>query len=231
MTEADWLTGSVPLPMLSLLRDKADPRKLRLLRIAAARLEWDKLPEYPYRRAVEAAEAYVEGGITAEELAEFNSSLYRVFSPDAEKELRNGFLEAKNRSNELPDLKGNFTDAFVLHSLCHAACQSEKLIQVPDGGAIWGLVFLRLSARLTPLIRDIFGNPFRPVVIDPAWLTPAVIELAQAIYSDRSSERAAEIAGLLKNAGCTNDCILEHCLSTQPHFRGCWVIDAMLARQ
>jgi hypothetical protein len=140
-------------------------------------------------------------------------------------------VEAKNRSNELPDLKGNFTDAFVLHSLCHAACQSEKLIQVPDGGAIWGLVFLRLSARLTPLIRDIFGNPFRPVVIDPAWLTPAVIELAQAIYSDRSSERAAEIAGLLKNAGCTNDCILEHCLSTQPHFRGCWVIDAMLARQ
>src|SRR5262249_11465579 len=33
------------------------------------------------------------------------------------------------------------------------------------------------------LLRDIFGNPFRPVVFDPAWRTPSVGGVAQAIYT------------------------------------------------
>src|SRR5207249_7647455 len=30
------------------------------------------------------------------------------------------------------------------------------------------------KAAQTPLLRDIFGNPFRPVVLNPTWRTPTV---------------------------------------------------------
>src|SRR5256885_1019655 len=32
------------------------------------------------------------------------------------------------------------------------------------------------------LVRDLFGNPFRPVVADPAWRTPTVVGIAARIY-------------------------------------------------
>src|SRR5208283_1145027 len=36
------------------------------------------------------------------------------------------------------------------------------------------------------LLRCVFGNPFRPVTIDPAWQTGTIVSLAQAIYADRA---------------------------------------------
>ena len=35
------------------------------------------------------------------------------------------------------------------------------------------------------LLRCIFGNPFRPLVLDPPWLTPTVTSLAYAAYEKR----------------------------------------------
>src|SRR5205823_3330299 len=40
--------------------------------------------------------------------------------------------------------------------------------------------------RQVPLLRDIFGNPSRPVTLDPAWLTPTATMLAQAAYDERT---------------------------------------------
>lgn len=42
----------------------------------------------------------------------------------------------------------------------------------------------RLS-HLANLLRDIFGNPWRPVTLQPHWLTPTVKALAQAAYDLR----------------------------------------------
>lgn len=39
------------------------------------------------------------------------------------------------------------------------------------------------------LFRDIFGNPFRPVVIDPVWLARrdgVIVKIAQRIYDERA---------------------------------------------
>jgi hypothetical protein len=83
----------------------------------------------------------------------------------------------------------------------------------------------------TSLLRDIIGNPFRPVNIDRAWLTANVMALARVIYDDRAFDRMPELADALEKAGCTNAGILGHCRFTVwPHVRGCWVVDLLLGK-
>ena len=90
----------------------------------------------------------------------------------------------------------------------------------------------------TKSLRCMFGNPFHPVPIDPVWLTPTVLGLAQAIYDNRilpvgtlDPTRLAVLADALEDAGCANADILDHCRSEGPHIRGCWVVDLILGKQ
>jgi hypothetical protein len=85
----------------------------------------------------------------------------------------------------------------------------------------------------TPLARDIFGNPFRAVVVDPAWLAWSegrVRRLAQSIYDDRAFDRLPVLADALEDAGCADRAVLDHCRSGGPHVRGCWVLDLLLGK-
>lgn len=86
-------------------------------------------------------------------------------------------------------------------------------------------------AEQVELLRDIFGNPFHPVAIDPAWLTPTVVQLAKGIYEERAFDRMPILADALQDAGCDCDEILDHCRDTNaPHVRGCWVVDLVLGK-
>jgi hypothetical protein len=87
-------------------------------------------------------------------------------------------------------------------------------------------------------LRCIFGNPFRPVSLAPAWLTPAVLKLAQAAYDDRilppghlDNTRLAVLADALEEAGCTDPDILSHVRGPGPHVRGCWPVDLLLGKE
>jgi hypothetical protein len=102
------------------------------------------------------------------------------------------------------------------------------------------------------LLRDIFGNPFRPVAVEPTWLTADVVKLADTIYCERAFDRLPILADALEQAGCHNQEILSHCREPMPslqlteprrrrwwpprrpaqaphevvpHVRGCWVLD------
>jgi hypothetical protein len=81
------------------------------------------------------------------------------------------------------------------------------------------------------ILREIVGNPFRPVTIDPAWQTVNVLALAQSIYTDRAFERMPILADALEDAGCTNADILDHCRRPGEHARGCWVVDLLLDKK
>jgi hypothetical protein len=86
--------------------------------------------------------------------------------------------------------------------------------------------------RYTNLVRDIFGNPFRPVALDPAWLTSTVVALAEGIYAERAFDRMPILADGLQDAGCDNPDVLNHCRdASATHVRGCWVIDLLTGRQ
>jgi hypothetical protein len=78
------------------------------------------------------------------------------------------------------------------------------------------------------IVRDILGNPFRPVTINPAWQTSNAVALAQSIYDDRAFDRLPILADALEDAGCDNADILNHCRQPGDHVRGCWVVDLVL---
>jgi hypothetical protein len=83
------------------------------------------------------------------------------------------------------------------------------------------------------LLRDLIGNPFRPIIIEPKWLTwsnNAVPEQAEAIYQERAFDRLPSLADALEHAGCTNADILAHCRQPGEHVRGCWVVDLLLGK-
>jgi hypothetical protein len=86
------------------------------------------------------------------------------------------------------------------------------------------------DAKLIPLLRDIFGNPFRPITLDPSWLTSTVLALAQQMYDARDFSAMPILADALQDAGCENSQVLEHCRGPGPHTRGCWVVDLLLKR-
>jgi hypothetical protein len=84
------------------------------------------------------------------------------------------------------------------------------------------------------ILHDIFGNPFRPVALDPAWLQwdgGTVRKIAQAIYDDRAFDRLPVLADALEEAGCADRDLLDHCRSGGEHVRGCWAVDLLLGKQ
>ncbi len=85
--------------------------------------------------------------------------------------------------------------------------------------------------RACRLIRDIFGNPFRPVTFSPEWRTSTAVALAQQMYESRDFSAMPILADALQDAGCDNDDVLNHCRDEkQTHVRGCWVVDLVLGK-
>jgi hypothetical protein len=81
------------------------------------------------------------------------------------------------------------------------------------------------------LVRDIFGNPFRPVSFSPAWRTGTAISLARPMYESREFGAMPILADALQDAGCDSEDVLNHCRGPGPHVRGCWVVDLGLGKE
>ena len=96
------------------------------------------------------------------------------------------------------------------------------------------------------LLRDIFGNPFRPASFSPDWRTDTAIALARQMYESRDFGAMPILADALQDAGCDSadilnhcrepgphirECWLDHCRGPGPHVRGCWVVDLVLGKE
>jgi hypothetical protein len=101
-------------------------------------------------------------------------------------------------------------------------------------GEVWGAYgyFTELDpgeeVPFVQLLRDIFGNPFRPVSIQAAWRTDTAMSLARGMYESGDCSPMPILADALEEGGCASAGILDHCRSPGPHFRGCWVLDSLL---
>jgi len=167
-------------------------------------------------RAVEIAERYADGLASAEELKAANlasAARYDRSRPDRYATV------AATQAARLDITRDPGTASRALGT-CLAG----------DGG------IESLSAQRS-LVRDVFGNPFRPVVVNPAWLTPVAVALARAAYDERlpsgDLERApvAILGDALEDAGCADEQFLSHLRGPGPHVRGCFVLDLLLGKK
>jgi hypothetical protein len=233
MTEADWLAGNDPESMLDAVRDQGSDRKLRLLAVACCRSFWERLSEEG-RGIVELAERRAEGQGSGADLAEARrrvASIVAGLEVDfEEKNRRYRSVESKydcyDWARELDD-EASEAEANANHEL--SQWSAIFAATAPDARQAAATVGGPISVRCACL-REVFGNPFRPVAIAQSWLTPTVVNLGQAIYDDRAFDRMPILADALEDAACTNQEILEHCRRQGPHVRGCWVVDLILAK-
>src|SRR5262249_5536699 len=86
-------------------------------------------------------------------------------------------------------------------------------------------------AERVAYLRDIFGNPFRPVAFSPAWRTENAVALARRMYESREVGAMRLLADVLQEVGCNNEEVLQHCRAAGPHGRGCWVVDMIVGRE
>jgi hypothetical protein len=117
-------------------------------------------------------------------------------------------------------------------SLCYAA-SAVALQTVPSNLSCRTQEFraartAELAAQAA-LMRDLFGNPFRPPPpTDRAWLSwnrGIVRRLGQRIYEEAEFGRLPILADALEGAGCTVAGVLGHCRRPGLHAKGCWVLD------
>jgi hypothetical protein len=210
---AQWLMHH--LRSRRLPRTKAGRRKLRLFACGCCRLTWDQLPDARLREAVLVAERFAEGQASKDELAAArgtvawltDDSVHRAGTPLG---VRVAIDMAVATTHGQP-----FEAAFYMTATTLPLAGSRGRERAGE-------------AALCDRVRCVFGNPFRPVAVDPArlaWSDGCVPKLARVIYDDRRFEDLPVLADALEEAGCTDKQILSHSRGPGPHVRGCWVVD------
>jgi hypothetical protein len=224
MTEAEWLACADPRPMLKARRGGLSLRKLRLFACACARRIRALIPENRYRRLVEAAEAFADGALSADDLrAALHHAVYgkRFRGRKAVYGTPAVYAACWTANTRAPVIERSAAEAAQAVGDAAARSRSSRRWKEARAGE---------HAAQAVMLRCVAGNPFRPVAIDPAWLTSDVVALARGIYEERAFDRLPILADALQDAGCDNADVLDHCRGPGPHVRGCWVVDLILGQ-
>jgi hypothetical protein len=228
MTEAEWLVCPNPLRMLDERRHlaRATERKLCLFGVACCRRVWSLLSHSASRRAVELAERKADGEVLQEgEWRDIELAAHRAIR----RTVREEALAARGASlvtGRFAVVGGDKSDAAELACALMDISLPRRLPECP---------------AQCQLLRDIFGNPFRPVpVIELGWLSwddGTVRKLASHAYDERllpegtlDPVRLAVLADAREDAGCTDAELLGHLRGPGPHVRGCWALDLVLSK-
>jgi hypothetical protein len=222
MTEGEWLECNDPALMLEYLDDRVSERKLCLFACACCYRTWHLLQDERSRKAVEVAERFCEGAATEHEIR-----VAREAASEAAGLGRFGGDDSWQRDSFAAGLESAAKAA--AWAVTWDGCGYSEVSDAAATAAVptWadrGEEF-RMQAAI---LRDIIGNPFQHVAIDPAWHTPKVVSLARAIYDCRACERLSSLADALEETGCSNADILDHCRGPGPHVKGCWLVDLLL---
>jgi hypothetical protein len=243
VNEAEWLACTDPQKMLEFLKGKATDRKRRLVAVACC---WRILALMPKecRLAVEVAERCADGMATEKDSWEAWHAAGSAARNTATDPQKRRAAYCAYRAVEPLDLKyPDYDYPGVWHEdWLEGAVKvvAEERAWNPDYHQWRESVHRQENLQIANIIRDIFGNPFRPITISPAvlsWNDAVVVRLAQAAYEERhmpsgtlDSVRLAVLADALEEAGCTDVDILGHLRGPGPHVRGCWPVDLCLGK-
>ena len=214
MTETEWLAAVESEPMLKVLRGSASERRLRLFASASFRRLKELLPDPRQHLGIDVLEQLAEGKTTWTECRAVIA----------------GVRNAMPRNDQIP-MPIPFNDPYFISLMLYREFCS-RTIGIHASTATGGLVDgAREQYEQARLIRDIFGNPFRPVTLNPSWLTSTVVALTNGIYEERAYDRMPILADALQDAGCDNEDVLSHCRESGKHWRGCWCVDLILNKK
>jgi hypothetical protein len=225
MTEHEWLTGESESAMRSFLWGKGTPRKWRLYGCACVRRTWAHLGAEG-RHLVEVAERFCDGLASRAELSVAQDALVGAIPPNASAARQHAWEAAWHLADE------SAWDAAAEAAWMAYSAESARPAGWGDSPHAHAIRLAVLRAQCD-LLRDLFGNPFRPVVLDPAWLTwndGTVPRIARAVADECAFDRLPVLADALEEAGCAHPDVLAHCRRGGEHVRGCWLIDAILAK-
>jgi hypothetical protein len=226
--------------MLNFLSGRASDRKLRLFSVACCRRIWDFITDVQCRAVVEITERSADAPIDPQEILALDFDGITDDCGGPGEPYRMAFMVAGHvgysfiglvhgspyRTNDLQDAVS--TSRGAAHTKALSLVPSDEEGSLP----LFQQCMADEQAVQCDILRDIFGNPFRPkFAIDSSrlsWNDGIVPKLAQAIYDDRAFDRLPILADALEEAGCTNADILNHCRQPGEHVRGCWVVDLLL---
>ena len=226
MTEAQWLACTDPGPMLEFLGGKASDRKLRLFAAACCRRVEFLLRDWGAREALAVVERLADGLATDEERSDARGAAQQATQsqahPMALRAASAVYWAAARSAME------------AARNARQQAIDSVYWLEGDSAGSDYTSVRWRVEAGQVELLRDIIGNPFRPIASPAPWLSwndGTIAALAQAIYDERAFDRLPILADALEDAGCDNADLLAHCREPGEHVRGCWVIDLLLGKE
>jgi hypothetical protein len=212
MTEQDWLDCNDPVPMLNFVEKTANGRKRLLFVCACRRRIWHLLTDRRSRRAVEVEERYADGQASEAEVMGARQAAAKVAGVG-------GVVQACHGSGSTYWL---YEPVHYARTVAWAVWKSAETAQVEAWDAE--------RAAQCDILRDMIGNPFRAVSIDPSWRTPLIVAMAESIYEERRFQDTPILADALEEAGCQDEGILGHCRQTEKHVRGCWLVDLLTGR-
>jgi hypothetical protein len=235
MTEVEWLNCPDFRRMLRCLCEQFGldgelqrRRKLRLLACGLARTVWELVPEGACRETVVACEEFAEGRVDENQM----TRLWEQMETDQEHYWPSHWYDLIKLRQALRSNKWGKNAS----RLSQAASEVRRayIWWLKDAGAsteIRKAEDAELKRKHIALIHHIFGNPFRSVMLNPAWDTQIVKQLATTIYGERAFERLPFLADALEDAGCDNQDILSHLRQPDVHTRGCWCLDLLLGKE
>jgi hypothetical protein len=266
MTEAEWRDCADPTRMLGLLRGKGGDRKWRLLLCACCRRLWPWLRDERSRDAVATAELYADWLTGEDERRHALAAVTEVAdAPPQSSWCRESTLayvaQAAVEEVMTVDAREGGVPRALFWARAAVAARARRdewrrqraqrrarkkrgpgtAGDVPCAKASLGEMGAEAEEAerkfQCDLLRDLFGNPFHPTPLNPAWLTTPSTSLARAAYEERNlpsgavdGDRLAVLADALEEAGCSDVAILGHLRGRGPHYRGCWLVDALLGK-
>ena len=221
MTEEEWLACEEPWRLL--IQAGHQRRKLGLWQVACCRRLAGHLRSKWLQQALTLAERYAEGEVGADALVPYTRAEWTDYCEKTKLRLLPAELTAADAVLWTVAGAGHsptIISSYVLDALRFATNVAERTVVVET------------EAKLhVSLFRDVFGNPFRLVALDPTWLTSDVLALASQMYELREFSAMPILADALQDAGCTNEDVLTHCRTAGEHVRGCWVLDLVLGKE
>ena len=242
MTEAKWLACARPHLLLAELewQGTLSPRKQQLFYCACVKRIGRLLVDERLRAGVVARDMYADDLVTTHQLRAAQAAAQQAKAeiplPPEFGQGIDGIVPAAAvawaADAAVAVVEGPGSCGSVLVTILEAVrCEASGDLQEPVTHEWVNAFNAKERAAQTHLVRDVFGNPFRPDRLNPSWITATVANLAESIYQDEGFDRMPILADALEDAGCTAADVLDHCRGPGPHVRGCWVIDRLLGKK